>query len=259
LTGIIGSLDIVRRRMAAERQDEIPRFMDAASASALKAAALTHRLLAFARRQSLDARPNDINRLVTDMEDLLHRTLGEQIELRCSLAADLWVALTDANQLESALLNLAINARDAMSNGGRLTIRTANTRLDADYTCLQDDVEPGDYVVVSVADTGTGMPPHVVASAIDPFFTTKPVGEGTGLELSMIYGFARQSRGHLRICSEVDKARRSGFTCLVLCKMRSIWIFRPLRHRVAKAKRSWSGRRHNCAADHQRCTRRTRL
>ena len=205
LTGIIGSLDIVRRRMAANRLDEIPRFMDAASASALKAAALTHRLLAFARRQSLDARPNDINRLVTDMEDLLHRTLGEQIELRCSLAADLWIALTDANQLESALLNLAINARDAMSNGGRLTIRTANTRLDADYTSLQDDVEPGDYVVVSVSDTGTGMPPHVVASAIDPFFTTKPVGEGTGLGLSMIYGFAKQSRGHLRICSEVGQ------------------------------------------------------
>jgi PAS domain S-box-containing protein len=205
LTGIIGSLDIVRRRMAADRLDEIPRFMDAASASALKAAALTHRLLAFARRQSLDARPNDINRLVTDMEDLLHRTLGEQIELRCSLAADLWIALTDANQLESALLNLAINARDAMPNGGRLTIRTANTRLDADYTCRQDDVEPGDYVVVSVADTGTGMPPHVVASAIDPFFTTKPAGEGTGLGLSMIYGFAKQSRGHLRICSEVGQ------------------------------------------------------
>ena len=139
------------------------------------------------------------------MEDLLHRTLGEQIELRCSLAADLWIALTDANQLESALLNLAINARDAMPNGGRLTIRTANTRLDAGYTCLQDDVEPGDYVVVSVADTGTGMPPHVVASAIDPFFTTKPAGEGTGLGLSMIYGFAKQSRGHLRICSEVGQ------------------------------------------------------
>ena len=205
LTGIIGSLDIVRRRMAANRLDEIPRFMDAASASALKAAALTHRLLAFARRQSLDARPNDINRLVTDMEDLLHRTLGEQIELRCSLAADLWIALTDANQLESALLNLAINARDAMSNGGRLTIRTANTRLDADYTSLQDDVEPGDYVVVSVSDTGTGMPPDVLASAIDPFFTTKPVGEGTGLGLSMIYGFAKQSRGHLRISSEVGQ------------------------------------------------------
>jgi PAS domain S-box-containing protein len=205
LTGIIGSLDIVRRRMAANRLDEIPRFMDAASTSALKAAALTHRLLAFARRQSLDARPNDINRLVANMEDLLRRTLGEQIELRCSLAADLWIAFTDANQLESALLNLAINARDAMSNGGRLTIETANTRLDAAYTSQQDDVETGDYVVVSVSDTGMGMPPDVVANAIDPFFTTKPAGEGTGLGLSMIYGFAKQSRGHLRIDSDVGQ------------------------------------------------------
>ena len=134
LTGIIGSLDLVRRRMAAKRLDDIPRFMDAASTSALRAAALTHRLLAFARRQSLDTRPNDINRLVASMEDLLHRTLGEQIELRCSLAGDLWPAFTDANQLESALLNLAINARDAMPDGGRLTIETANTRLDAAYT-----------------------------------------------------------------------------------------------------------------------------
>ncbi len=139
------------------------------------------------------------------MEDLLHRTLGEQIELQCSLAADLWIAFTDANQLESALLNLAINARDAMADGGRLTIETANTRLDAASTSLQDDVEPGDYVVVSVSDTGTGMPPDVVANAIDPFFTTKPVGEGTGLGLSMIYGFAKQSRGHLRIDSEVGQ------------------------------------------------------
>ena len=174
LTGIIGSLDIVRRRMAASRLDEIPRFMDAASTSALKAAALTHRLLAFARRQSLDTRPNDINRLVADMEDLLHRTLGEQIELRCSLAAELWTAFTDANQLESALLNLAINARDAMPDGGRLTIGTANTRLDADYTSLQDDVEPGEYVVVSVSDTGTGMPPEVVAKAVDPSSRPSP-------------------------------------------------------------------------------------
>jgi hypothetical protein len=205
LTGIIGSLDIMRRRMAANRLDEIPRFMDAASASAQKAGALTHRLLAFARRQSLDTRPNDINRLVTNMEDLLHRTLGEQIELECSLAVDLGTAFTDANQLETALLNLAINARDAMPGGGRLTIETVNTHLDTAYTSLQDDVEPGDYVVVSVSDTGTGMPPDIVAKAIDPFFTTKPVGEGTGLGLSMIYGFVKQSRGHLRIYSEVGQ------------------------------------------------------
>jgi PAS domain S-box-containing protein len=205
LTGIIGSLDIVRRRMVANRLDEIPRFVDAASTSAHRAGALTHRLLAFARRQSLDIRPNDINRLVANMEDLLHRSLGEQIELESSLAADLWTAFTDANQLESALLNLAINARDAMPAGGRLTIETANTRLDTADTSLQDDVEPGEYVVVSVSDTGTGMQPDVAAKAIDPFFTTKPVGEGTGLGLSMIYGFVKQGRGHLRIYSEVGE------------------------------------------------------
>jgi PAS domain S-box-containing protein len=203
LTGIIGSLDLMRRRMAIDRPDDIPRFMNAASTSALRAAALTHRLLAFARRQSLDTRPNDINRLVASMEDLLHRTLGERIELQSMFAADLWTAFTDANQLESALLNLAINARDAMPDGGRLTIETANAELDTAYTALHADVEPGDYVVVSVSDTGTGMPPDVVAKAIDPFFTTKPVGEGTGLGLSMIYGFAKQSGGHLRISSEV--------------------------------------------------------
>ncbi len=203
LTGIIGSLDIVRRRMATNRLDEIPRFMDAASTSAQRGGALTHRLLAFARRQSLDIRPNDINRLVTNAEDLLHRTLGEHIELKCSLAPNLWTAFTDANQLESAVLNLAINARDAMPDGGRLTIETTNVRLDAAYTSREDHVDPGDYVVIGVSDTGSGMPADIVAKAIDPFFTTKPVGEGTGLGLSMVYGFAKQTRGHLRIYSEV--------------------------------------------------------
>jgi PAS domain S-box-containing protein len=204
LTGIIGSLDLVRRRLAAGRPDDIPRLMDAASTSAVRAGALTHRLLAFARRQSLDTRPNDINRLVASMEDLLRRTMGERIEMHCRFASDLWTAFTDANQLESALLNLAINARDAMPDGGRLTIETANVQLDEAYTSsLYDDVQPGDYVVVIVSDTGTGMSPEVLAKAVDPFFTTKPVGEGTGLGLSVIYGFAKQSRGHLQILSEV--------------------------------------------------------
>ena len=179
--------------------------MDAASTSAQKAGALTHRLLAFARRQPLDIRPNNINRLVGSMKDLLHRTLGEHIELECSLSAELWTALTDANQLESAVLNLAINARDAMPHGGRLTIATANARLDEAYTSRHTDVAPGDYVAIRVSDTGGGMPPEVVAKAVDPFFTTKPVGEGTGLGLSMIYGFAKQSRGHLRIQSQVGQ------------------------------------------------------
>jgi PAS domain S-box-containing protein len=203
LTGIIGALDIVRRRMATERLDEIPRFMDAATAAAQRAGALTHRLLAFARRQSLDIRPNDINRLVANMEDLLHRTLGEHIELKWSLAPDLWTAFTDANQLESAILNLAINARDAMPDGGLLTIEATNIHLDAAHASRQDDVDPGDYVVIGVSDTGSGMSSDVVARAIDPFFTTKPVGQGTGLGLSMVYGFAKQTRGHLRIFSEV--------------------------------------------------------
>jgi PAS domain S-box-containing protein len=203
LTGILGSLDLARRRIAANELGDIPRFMDAASASALRAAALTLRLLAFARRQSLDARPNDINRLVGGMEDLLDRTLGERIELRFIFAPNLWTAFTDANQLENALLNLAINARDAMPGGGRLTIETVNVQLDEAYSSLYEDLQPGDYVEVSVSDTGIGMSPEVLAKAIDPFFTTKPVGEGTGLGLSVIYGFAKQSRGHLRICSEL--------------------------------------------------------
>jgi PAS domain S-box-containing protein len=203
LTGIIGSLDIIRRRMASGRLDEIPRFMDAASASAQRAGALTHRLLAFARRQSLDIRPNDVNRVIGNMEDLLHRTLGEHIQLECSLGAEVWTAFTDVNQLESAVLNLALNARDAMPDGGKLTIETANARLDAAYTSRQGDVEPGDYVVIGISDTGSGMAADVVAKAIDPFFTTKPVGKGSGLGLSMVYGFAKQNRGHLRIYSEV--------------------------------------------------------
>jgi PAS domain S-box-containing protein len=205
LTGILGSLDLMRRRMAANKYDDIPRFMDAASNCAKSAAALTHRLLAFARRQSLDSRPNDLNRLVASMEDLLRRTLGEPIELQCVLADDLWTAFTDANQLESAILNLAINARDAMPNGGRLTIETANIQLDKAYTSLHEDLKPGDYVAISVSDTGVGMSAEVLARAVDPFFTTKPPGEGTGLGLSGIYGFAKQSRGHLRIFSELGQ------------------------------------------------------
>jgi PAS domain S-box-containing protein len=203
LTGILGSLDLIRRRMEANTFDDIARFMDAASNSAKSAAALTHRLLAFARRQSLESRPNDLNRLITGMEDLLKRTLGERIELQCVLAENLWTALTDANQVESAVLNLAINARDAMPNGGRLTIETVNVQLDNQYTSLHEDVRPGDYVAISVSDTGVGMSSEVLARAVDPFFTTKPPGEGTGLGLSGIYGFAKQSRGHLRLYSEI--------------------------------------------------------
>jgi PAS domain S-box-containing protein len=203
LTGIIGSIDIVKRRLASGRPGDVTRFMDAAATSAQRAAALTHRLLAFARRQSLDTKPSDINRLVQGMEELLHRTLGEHVELQTMLSPELWPALTDDNQLENAILNLAINARDAMPDGGRLTIETANTVLDETYARLNTEVSAGDYVAISVTDTGSGMPPDVVAKAFDPFFTTKPIGEGTGLGLSMIYGFVKQCAGHVRIYSEV--------------------------------------------------------
>jgi PAS domain S-box-containing protein len=206
LTGILGSLDLIRRRMAtATRPEDIPRFMDAATTSAHRAAALTHRLLAFARRQSLDSKPNDVNRLIVSIEDLLRRTLGERIQLHSQLAAELWAAFIDANQLENAILNLVINSRDAMPDGGILTISTANAPLTDTYTSRHEGLEPGDYVVIRVADTGIGMSPEVAAKATDPFFTTKKAGEGTGLGLSMISGFARQSRGHLHIRSQVGQ------------------------------------------------------
>jgi PAS domain S-box-containing protein len=205
LTGIIGSLDLVRKRMATNNPGDVPRLMDAASTAALRAAALTHRLLAFGRRQALDTRPNDVNRIVTGIEDFLQRTIGERIELVCRLSDDLWAASTDANQLESALLNLAINARDAMPDGGRLTVETMNVQLDKVSASLHEDVQPGEYVIISVSDTGIGMPPEVLEKAVDPFFTTKAAGEGTGLGLSVIYGFIKQSCGHLRINSEVGQ------------------------------------------------------
>jgi signal transduction histidine kinase len=201
LTGIIGSLDILRRRLAAHRLEELDRFMDAAAMSAHRAASLVHRLLAFARRQSLDTRPADVNALVAGMEELLHRTLGETVALQTRLGPELWQAMADGHQLENAILNLAINARDAMEAGGQLTIETANNSFDAQYAARHEDVQAGDYVVICVSDTGSGMSPAVMEKAFDPFFTTKPIGEGTGLGLSMIYGFVKQSGGHVRIYS----------------------------------------------------------
>ncbi len=205
LAAISGSVEVIKRRLETGRSDGLERFITAALNSTHRAAALTHRLLAFSRLQSLDPKPADVRKLVSGMSDLLHRSLGESIELETAYAGDLWSALTDSNQLENAILNLAINARDAMPTGGRLTIEVQNTSLDASASVSNDDVVPGDYVVISVSDTGSGMAPDVMAKAFDPFFTTKPIGQGTGLGLSMIYGFAKQSAGHARLYSEVGR------------------------------------------------------
>jgi len=205
LTGVIGSLDLIQRNIANGRLDRIDRYIETAIASAQRAAGLTSRLLAFGRRQSLDLRALDANALVHGMEELLRRTLGEQVALETHLPADLWAARTDANQLESALLNLCINARDAMPGGGKLTIETANVHLDDYYAREHPELEPGDYVALSVTDSGIGMAASTVEKVFEPFFTTKPVGQGTGLGLSMIYGFARQSGGHVRIYSELGR------------------------------------------------------
>ena len=199
LTGILGGIDMVRRRVSQGRFDDVGRFLDAALQSGQRAAALTHRLLAFSRRQSLDSRPLDIGALVGSIEDLLRRSLGERIELVIDMPTDLWWAVADGNQLESAILNLAINSRDAMPGGGRLTITGRNAHLTAAQLKHSDRAAAGDYVELRVADTGMGMPADVLAKAFDPFYTTKPLGQGTGLGLSMVYGFAQQSQGDVTI------------------------------------------------------------
>ncbi|MFL5288620.1 MAG: ATP-binding protein [Rhodopila sp.] len=192
----------MRTRVTQGRIGNLERYISAAEAAASPAAALTHRLLAFARRQTLDPKPTDANRLVTGMEELVQRTVGPEIKVETVLVAGLWPTLCDPNQLENAILNLCLNGRDAMPNGGRLTIETANTRFN-ERNARERGMDPGQYVAVSVTDTGTGMPPDVLARAFDPFFTTKPTGQGTGLGLSMVYGFANQSGGQVRINSEV--------------------------------------------------------
>ncbi|POA18203.1 hybrid sensor histidine kinase/response regulator [Pseudomonas sp. FW300-N1A1] len=202
LTGIIGSLDLMQRYIADGRIDEIGRFADAAVSSANRAAALTHRLLAFSRRQSLDRQPLNPNTLVHSLEELIHRTKGEHIELTFDLAPEVWPVNTDVGQLENALLNLVINARDAMPGGGKLLIETANSYLDGSDISTLEPVKAGDYVMLGVRDNGSGMSSRVLAKAFDPFFTTKPIGQGTGLGLSMIYGFAQQSGGHVTLSSE---------------------------------------------------------
>jgi signal transduction histidine kinase/DNA-binding response OmpR family regulator len=201
LTVIIGGLDTVRRR-GPQDNPRVTRALDLATQSAQRAATLTARLLAFSRRQPLDPKPLDLNLVVRDSTELLHRTLGETIELETVLGARLWPVEIDQNQLESAILNLAVNARDAMEGAGRLTIETANTMLDESYTAIDAEVVPGQYAVVSVSDTGSGMDKHTLSRVFEPFYTTKAVGKGTGLGLSMVYGFVKQSSGHITIYSE---------------------------------------------------------
>ncbi|MET0547051.1 MAG: ATP-binding protein [Caulobacterales bacterium] len=205
LTGVIGALSIIKRRIAQNRYGDIDTLMDAATTSAQRAAALTHRLLAFSRRQSLDPRPVDLNALVMSMEDLMTRTIGEQSALEFQLDSELPAAKADSNQVESALLNLVINARDAMTDGGSIRIMTGVWRFDPESARAHEGLTPGDYVFLSVVDDGIGMSPETISRAFDPFFTTKPQGQGTGLGLSMIYGFAQQSGGLVQIRSKPNQ------------------------------------------------------
>jgi len=220
LTGILSSLDIVRMRLEMGRMDGLERFLDAATASSQRAAALTQRLLAFSRRQSLDSRTVDLNELVGSTQHLLRSTLGETIRIRTLLSDTPLRANLDSNQFESALLNLAINARDAMPDGGELTLRTAHVDVEEGEMLA---VPAGEYALVAVSDSGTGMPPEVVERIFEPFFTTKPIGKGTGLGMSMIYGFMQQSGGHIT----VDSTPGQGTT---------VSLFMPVVHDAATEK-----------------------
>jgi PAS domain S-box-containing protein len=208
LQGITGSLSLIEKRIAQGRLADLERFIGGAVASAQRAAALTHRLLAFSRRQPLDPRALCVDPLVKSMEDLLRRTLGERIELGLALAADPWLAMCDPNQLESAILNLVINARDAMPDGGRLLIETRDVVVDDVSVVRRNGVKAGSFLSIAVTDSGTGMSADTIDKAFEPFFTTKPLGQGTGLGLSMIYGFVRQSGGFVHIDSELGRGTR---------------------------------------------------
>ena len=201
LTVIIGGLDTIRRNAPADNA-RMTRALEMASQGASRAATLTSRLLAFSRRQPLEPKPLDLNLIVRDSTELLHRTLGEPVDLEVVLAPRLWMVEADQNQLESAILNLAVNARDAMPGGGKLTIETGNTMLDESYVATDSEVAPGQYAMISVSDSGEGMSKEVVARVFEPFYTTKDVGKGTGLGLSMVYGFVKQSGGHITLYSE---------------------------------------------------------
>jgi PAS domain S-box-containing protein len=207
LTIIIGNLEALQRNIRRPdlNIDRLERSVANAMRGARRAESLTQRLLAFSRQQPLDPKPIDLGRLVTGMSELLRRTLGEQITIETVLSGNVWRALADPNQLELAILNLAVNARDAMPAGGKLTLETANVHLDENYAAIQAEVVPGQYVLLAVTDNGSGMTAEVKAKAFDPFFTTKDIGHGTGLGLSQVYGFIKQSRGHVKIYSEIGE------------------------------------------------------
>jgi CheY-like chemotaxis protein len=198
---VIGSLNLLKRRAERGEKDFI-KFADSALDGAERAALLTHRLLAFSRQQPLAPQPVDCNKFVAGMSDLLRRTLGETVRVETVLAGGLWRTFVDPSQLESTILNLAVNGRDAMPGGGKLTIETANASLDDAYAAQNSGVQAGQYALVAVTDTGTGMTAEVAAKAFDPFFTTKGVGKGTGLGLSQVFGFVKQSGGHIKIYTE---------------------------------------------------------
>ena len=202
LASITGSLELMQRRLTQGRFEDFERYIAVGQGAAKRAAALTHRMLAFSRRQTLDPKPTNINRLIAGMEDLVRRTIGPENSLEVVGAVGLWTIQVDPHQLENALLNLCINARDAMPDGGRLTIETANKWMD-ERAGRERDLPPGQYVSLCVTDTGTGMPAEITQRIFEPFFTTKPIGLGTGLGLSMVYGFARQSGGQVRVYSEL--------------------------------------------------------
>ena len=225
LAGITGSLELLQIRVGQGKVANLERYITAALGASQRAAALTHRLLAFSRQQTLSVEATDINRVATGMAELVRRTVGPEITVEVIAAEGLWNTLIDRNQLENALLNLCINARDAMPDGGKLTVQTCNRLFDKP-TAAEQDMQPGEYVSLSVTDNGVGMPPGIVAHAFDPFFTTKPAGVGTGLGLSMIYGFARQSGGSATIRSEIG---RGTAVTLFLPRSREALTSRPIR------------------------------
>jgi signal transduction histidine kinase/CheY-like chemotaxis protein len=204
LAVVIGSIELLGRRLPGA-DVRAQRHLDAAAEAARRGSVLTQRLLAFSRQQPLQPESVDANKLVAGMTDLLRRSIGADVRLETVLAGGLWRTHADPNQLENVILNLAVNGRDAMPEGGRLTIETQNTHLDERYVAAHPGMPAGQYVLIAVTDTGTGMPDAVIEKAFDPFFTTKPVGKGTGLGLSQVYGFIKQSGGHVKIYSEIGQ------------------------------------------------------